>query len=117
MKDKLPQAPRHLRAATWRWWASVVDAYELEPHHVRLLTLAAETWERVTQAREVIARDGLTSRTRDGGVKLHPAVRVEQDGKVIFARLLRELDLDVTSPSEAKRPPVLRSIRGTARIS
>jgi P27 family predicted phage terminase small subunit len=103
--------PKHLCAETRRWWSSVVEEYELEPHHVRLLTLAAETWDRIQQARRVIARDGLTAKTRDG-VKLHPAVRVEQDGKVIFARLLRELDLDVEPPAERKRPPMLRSIRG-----
>src|SRR5262245_11343648 len=84
-----PKAPKHLRAATRRWFASVVEDYELEPHHVRVLTLLCETWDRVQQARETIAKDGLTTPTRDG-VKLHPAVRVEQDGKVIFARLLRE---------------------------
>jgi P27 family predicted phage terminase small subunit len=106
-----PKAPKHLRAATRRWFARVVDDYELEEHHVRLLTLACETWDRLQEARELIAKDGLTAPTRDG-VKLHPAVRVEQDGKVIFARLLRELDLDVEPPAERKRPPMLRSIRG-----
>jgi len=38
----------------------VVGDYDLEPHHVRLLTLAAEAWDRGQQAREVLDRDGLT---------------------------------------------------------
>ena len=46
MADKQsPKPPRHLKAPTKRWWKSVVDGYSLEPHHVRLLTLAAEAWD------------------------------------------------------------------------
>ena len=111
---KQPKPPRHLKPATRRWWLSVVTDWELEEHHVRLLTLACEAWDRCQQARELINRDGLTTPTGSGGAKLHPAVRVEQDARTGFARLLRELDLDVDAPAQdaTKRPPVLRSIRG-----
>jgi P27 family predicted phage terminase small subunit len=105
----IPIAPRHLRPDTKRWWMSVVSDWELEEHHVRLLTLAAETWDRLQEAREVISKEGLTTSTRDG-VKLHPAVRVENECRIAFARLLRELDLDISAPAEARRLPALRSI-------
>jgi P27 family predicted phage terminase small subunit len=112
MSDELiPQPPKYLRPLTKRWFREVVGEYVLEPHHVRLLTLACEAWDRGQQARETVAKEGLTTPTRDGGSKLHPAVRVEQESAVIFARLLRELDLDVAPPSEARRPPMLRSVR------
>ena len=75
---------------------------------MRLLMLAAEAWDRCQQAREQIARDGLTTPTRDGGHKLHPAVRVEDAARIAFARLLRELDLDIDGPAESKRPPAVR---------
>jgi hypothetical protein len=75
-----------------------------------LLTHAAEAWDRCSQARETIAREGLTTPTRDGGSKLHPAVRVENDCRLTFARLIRELDLDLVPPVETKRAPALRSI-------
>ena len=51
------------------------------------------------------------TQTRDGGVKLSPLVRIESDCRLSFARLLRELDLDLAPPAESKRPPALRSIR------
>jgi Phage terminase, small subunit len=92
--------------------AAVVTSWELEQHHIRLLTLAAEAWDRGQQAREQIERDGLTTPTRDNGLKLHPAARVEGDARLAFCRCLRELDLDIDAPAEAKRPPMLRSIRG-----
>jgi P27 family predicted phage terminase small subunit len=104
------KAPRHLRAATRRWWLSVVSDWTLEEHHIRLLTLAGEAWDRCQQARELIAREGLTVNTKSGGPRLHPAVRLETDARIAFSRLLRELDLDVAPPSEGRRAPALRSI-------
>lgn len=108
--EQTPKAPRHLRAATRRWWAAVVADWTLEEHHVRLLTAACESWDRCQEAREQISREGLTVPTKAGGPRLHPCVRVETDSRLAFARLVRELDLDVQPPAEAKRAPALRSI-------
>lgn len=105
-----PAAPGHLRAPTKRWWLMVVNTWSLEEHHVRLLTLCAESWDRYEQARELIRRQGLTVETKEGGVRAHPAVRIESEARIAFARLLRELDLDIAAPAEAKRPPALRSV-------
>ena len=106
------RAPRHLKPATKRWWVSVVTTWELQEHHVRLLTLAAEAWDRSQEARALVDKEGLTVPTGGGGAKLHPAVRVENDCRLSFARLIRELDLDLEAPKEASRPPRLRSIVG-----
>jgi P27 family predicted phage terminase small subunit len=106
-----PKPPRHLRAETRRWWAHVVNTWVLEEHHRRLLTAACEAWDRMQQARELIAREGLTTGTARGGARLHPAVRVETDARLAFCRCLRELDLDIEAPTaQTKRPPSLRSI-------
>jgi P27 family predicted phage terminase small subunit len=100
------RAPAHLRAATRRWWASVVAEYELEAHHARLLTLAAEAWDRATEARETLKKHGAYYDDRFGQPKAHPATIVERDSRIAFARLLRELALDVSPP--APRPPGIR---------
>jgi P27 family predicted phage terminase small subunit len=115
MTDQHPRvkAPRHLKPATRRWFESVVAEWRLEPHHIRLLQLAAEAWDRAQEAREVISKEGLTTRTRDGGSKLHPACRVEEAARIGFARLIRELDLDLDPPAEGKRAPALRSVRAS----
>ena len=47
-KSKM-KAPKHLKAATGRWWEAVCDGWNLEDHHRRLLTLAAEAWDRSVQ--------------------------------------------------------------------
>jgi len=90
------------------WWKSVVSEWDLDPHHVRLLTLAAESWDRATEARETLARMGTFYQDRFRQPKPHPAVAVERDSRIAFARLLRELDLDHVSPPEAPRTPARR---------
>ena len=119
MSDKQPvlRAPKHLRPQTKAWWRHVVGTWELEAHHLRLLTLAAESWDRCQQAREQLEADGLTISTRDGGLKRHPCCAIESESRIAFARLIRELDLDVAPPAEAKRPPALRSIAGARHAS
>ena len=106
-----PEPPDHLRVPTADWWRSVLIDYDLEEHHVRLLHLACESWDRCQQAREQIDRDGLTIQTGDGGLKAHPAVAIERDARLAFARLVRELDLDAGAPSGSPRPPALGSNR------
>lgn len=105
------QPPKHLKKSTREWFASVVSDYQLEPHHIRLLTLAGEAWDRSVQAREALAEHGLTFEDRFGRPIARPEVAIERDSRVAFARLVRELALDVDAP-DAPRPP---ANRGKAR--
>ncbi len=104
------KAPRHLAAPTKRWFESVVDCYTLEEHHLRLLTLAAEAWDRSEQARKTIAADGAIYHDRFGAPRKHPAISIEENARLQFARLLRELDLD-GEPTVDIRPPRRRGGR------
>ena len=98
------RAPRHLKSATRKWVRQVADAYVLEQHHIRLLILAAEAWDRGVQAREALAKSGLTFTDRYGSPRTRPEVAIERDSRLAFARLVRELALDIESPPES-RPP------------
>ncbi len=99
MADKQsPKPPRHLKAPTKRWWTSVVDGYGLEPHHVRLLTLAGEAWDRCQQSREALQQHGLTYMDRFEQPRSRPEVAIERDSRIAFARLVRELALDAVDP-------------------
>ena len=113
MKVKTLKAPAHLTEATRAWWRSVIREYTLEPHHMRLLQAAAECWDRLQEARLLLARDGLVIEGREGGMRPHPAAAIERDSRIAFVRLIRELDLDVEPPAnERSRPTALRSNRG-----
>lgn len=105
------EPPAHLAPETAAWWRAVLTEYALEAHHLRLLRLACEAWDRCQQARETLDRDGLTTQTETGGLKTHPCVGIERDARLAFARLLRELDLDAEMPPDRARPPALRSNR------
>ena len=111
MAPKHATPPRHLSASTRRWFTSVREHYELEDHHLRLLTLACESWDRCQQARAVIDAEGMIFLDRFGAPRARPEIAIERDSRLAFARLVRELDLDVEPPPEASRPPTLRSIR------
>src|SRR5438445_13153120 len=101
-----PRPPKHLSDASKSWWKSVVSAYELAEHHLKLLTLAAECWDRCTQAREAIKQHGLTFEDRHGARRPVPESAIEHDNKVPFARLVRELGLDVAEAEpQTPRPP------------
>jgi phage terminase small subunit len=86
--------PGHLRASTRKWWTEIAATYALESHQYRLLTLAAEAWDRAQEARERIAKDGAYLEDRFGQLRAHPGVAVERDARLAFARLVRELALD-----------------------
>lgn len=105
------KAPSHLAKATQEWFEQVVSDYELEQHHLRLLRLACEAWDRSQQARQAIKKHGLTFTDRFGSPRARPEVKIEQENRTSFARLLRELDIDAEPPTESRRPPALRSNR------
>lgn len=98
--------PQHLRDATRTWWEDIAADFDLEPHHLMLLTAAAEAWDRLQEARERIAKDGAYLKDRFGQLKPHPALAVERDSRIGFARLVRELNLDVETPEEPRLPRI-----------
>lgn len=87
------RAPAHLNRQTAAWWRSVVAEYAVEEHHRRLLTAAAEAWDRMNGAREALAEHGTTYIDRFGAPRARPEIAIERDSRLAFARLVRELDL------------------------
>ena len=78
--------------------------FDLESHHLRLLTLAAEAFDRGTEARETLRSAGTYYRNASGEPRLHPAAGVERDSRIAFARMVREMGLD-GAPEPDPRPP------------
>lgn len=111
MTDKTLNPPKHLRVATKQWWRTIVENFVLENHHVLILTKAAEAFDRAEQAREVLAKEGLTYVDRFGQPRARPETTIERDSRSSFAKLLRELGLDV-EPADPNRMPDIRGKRG-----
>lgn len=110
----VPRPPKGLRAAGRRFWRSTTATFELEDHHQRLLEEACRTLDVVRAAETAIASDGEYVEGRFGP-KAHPAVIVRDRNRVTFARLVRELGLDIAAPA-ASRPsssaPACSAVRG-----
>tara|TARA_B100000674_G_scaffold99902_1_gene72593 strand:- start:830 stop:1147 length:318 start_codon:yes stop_codon:yes gene_type:complete len=102
--------PKHLKKPTREWFDSVMSQYDLEEHHIRLLTLACEAWERAQEARTKLKKLGMVYIDRFSAPKARPEVAIERDASILFARLVRELDLDFESSADM-RPPALKSNR------
>ncbi len=99
------KVPKHLRKPTQTWVKSVLSDYDLEEHHFKILLSAAESWDRICAAREIVDAQGLTYTDRFGQPKARPEVAIERDSRIGFARLIRELALDGVESPETPRIP------------
>jgi phage terminase small subunit len=95
------------------FFKSISEDYELESSHLQLLRSACECLDRSRQARAILAKDGIVFTDRHGHIRPHPATQIERDNKALFARLLREIGLDVVESSSESRPP---KIQGNANL-
>jgi P27 family predicted phage terminase small subunit len=102
--------PAHLSKESAAFFKRTVALFDLEEHHLKLLTLACEAWDRSVQSRKLIETDGLTFVDRHGSIKPHAAVAIEKDSRIAFARLVREIGMDVAGSDS--RPPALPANRG-----
>lgn len=103
MKKRGPPPPGHLSEDAKSWWRTVLQHFDLEEHHLRLLRLACEAWDRAQQARAILDRDGITFTDDRKNIRAHPAVAIEKDARTGFARLVRELDLDAVDPPASRQ--------------
>jgi P27 family predicted phage terminase small subunit len=102
-----PSSPQigHLSPDMRASYRRITRKWALSEHHRRLLICAAESHDRMCQARDVLATEGITVLDRHGQTRPHPAVGVERDSRIAFARMLRELGLsDEASDARPPRP-------------
>src|SRR5450759_1027200 len=92
------RAPRHLSEPARRLYSEIVSSYELESHHLAILTKALEALDRADQARREIGAGPLTVETRFGELKCHPLLAIERDNRAQFGALMRQLGLDIDGP-------------------
>jgi P27 family predicted phage terminase small subunit len=109
----VPQPPAHLSPSAAQWWTTTVEAYVLQEHHLRLLQLCCEAWDRAQEARAQLEDEGLTVPGREGGLRPHPCIAIEHSARIAVARMLRELDLDAEPPPPDRiGPPAIFSNQG-----
>jgi hypothetical protein len=60
-----------------QWWGEVVKEYELEPHRLHLLELAARAFDRGERARLAIEQHGEIYIDRFGAPRTRPEIAIE----------------------------------------
>jgi P27 family predicted phage terminase small subunit len=76
-----PPPPEHLSASAAAWWRTTTERFVLEAHHLKLLQLACESWDRCQAARAQLDKDGLTVASERGDVRPHPCIAIERDNR------------------------------------
>ena len=106
-KPKKPQAPKPLSTEAARWWRKLVDEYSVDDVAGRLLLMVAlEAFDRMRQAQEAVARDGIAVTDRFKQVKAHPLCTVERDSRAQMLAALKALNLDIEPTRDGPgRPP------------
>ena len=91
---KSTAAPKHLSAEAARLWDRLRDEFGItDAGGLLLLRSALEAFDRLQQAREILAREGPIVRDRFGQPKPHAAVGVERDARGQMHSALRLLQL------------------------
>ncbi|MFC1886061.1 P27 family phage terminase small subunit [Thermodesulfobacteriota bacterium] len=105
----MKKAPKHLKKQGRKFWKSVLSDFVLkDSHHLVIFENACQCLDRIDEAQAEIKVQGAYYTDRFGQPKEHPAHKTERDNKILFARLLRELNLDI-EPLKENRPPALYS--------
>jgi hypothetical protein len=89
------------------FWRDIHEKFELtDPHHLKLLEQACGCLDEISKAQKEIESAGSFYKDRFGQPRSHPGYDLIKSNRTIFARLLRELQLDSVTP-EDNRPPSL----------
>ncbi len=91
---KKSATPTHLSAAAKALWRKLTGDYMLDDAAgTLLLQSACESFDRLQEARKMIAKDGAVMRDRWGQTKPHPACGIERDARNQMHSALRLLKL------------------------
>src|SRR5262245_60917470 len=93
-------APAHLAKAEADLFARVVRSYGLHGDEVsqKILEEACTSLQRAREAREAIAKEGVSYTDRFGQPKRHPLCDVERDARAAALSAFRQLNLEMPRP-------------------
>jgi P27 family predicted phage terminase small subunit len=84
-----PEAPQHLSTRAQEVWRTMGPEKAHNPGRRLLLQSGLEALDRADQAREAIAREGMTTKTEStGAVHINPLVKVEREARGQAVKIL-----------------------------
>lgn len=91
--------PKHLSSIARKLWRDTCAAHTvIDPNQFALLRAACESFDRANEAREILAREGLTIRDRFQQLKAHPAASIERDARASMIQAFRALGFSPPPP-------------------
>lgn len=92
----IPEAPGTLKTQEGRdLWRKINSEFELSNTSQKILETSLLALQRMRQAEDILARDGLTSTDRFGQTRVHPLVLVERDSRHAFIKGISALGLSL----------------------
>ena len=89
------KTPQTLNHDGKQFWKAVTDEIKIvEPHDIEMLHRACQCLDRIKEAQDAIKKDGPYLEVKGGGIRPHPALKVEKEFMTLFYRAIRDLDLD-----------------------
>ena len=79
------------------------EGLEPDGREIELLSLAEDLADRIAQLESVISSDGLTSKSKGGLVRLHPAVVEVRQTRTALARVLAGIQMQDDSRNPVKQ--------------
>ena len=102
-----PKPPKTLKKAGRKHWKLILKDYLLEEeHHLKLLELASSCVDQIAEDEKLLQETGPYFVDRFNQPKERPESKRIKDNKVLYCRVMRELNLDIEPPKE-NRPPAL----------
>ena len=96
MKKSEHKAPATLSTEGRRWWARLLDEYEIDdPAGLLLLQILFEAFDRMRGAQRRIKKDGSIIKDRFDQLRAHPAITTERDSRAQMLMAMKNLNLDI----------------------
>ena len=91
-KENWPKAPDNFSQKAKVLYSEYVGTVIRAPAAIALLVAGLESFDRMNEARSLVRKEGLTTKTGKSGVlHVHPALAIEKEAKAQFIRIWRTL--------------------------
>lgn len=101
----MAKPPRGLKAPGRRAWRCFLEVFDLsEPQDLARLEQACRCLDEIEELSAVVKKEGRIVYPPSGTMREHPASKAVRELRIVFARLVREMGVDLKEAPES-RPP------------
>ncbi len=102
----IPKPPQHLSSEAKGWWTKFQDEYSVDDEAgLLLMQTALEAFDRMKDAQQIVAKDGLMVKDRFDQLKAHPLLTTERDSRAQMMAALKSLNFDLEPLRDAPGRP------------